>query len=174
MILAKQLTVSLAFLLLMAGCADRSPNGTDANRGVPDTRPDQERIQGKWRIVSAVQDGIPVPANLFPEVSLFLGNEFFRQQRDQKDGRSMSFTLDTGATPKGLDFTETVQGITVGKEMKRNQETWFHPGIYKLEGDRLTVCYKHGKHDRNAPRPTDFDAKEGSACLLMVLERVQP
>jgi hypothetical protein len=42
-------------------------------------------------------------------------------------------------------------------------------GIYKLDGDTLTICLEA----RGNERPTEFATKEGSVANLIVLKRVQ-
>jgi hypothetical protein len=45
-------------------------------------------------------------------------------------------------------------------------------GIYKLDGDKLTICfrcYAPGGHD--VKRPTDFDARKGLRTALAIYKR---
>ena len=44
-------------------------------------------------------------------------------------------------------------------------------GIYKVDGDNLTVCFRRGKTDSG--RPTKFESPEGSEVLVITLKRVK-
>jgi uncharacterized protein (TIGR03067 family) len=47
-------------------------------------------------------------------------------------------------------------------------------GIYKLKGDRLTLCYVYSSEGRPAPRPTEFTAPAGSGRFLQTWKRITP
>ena len=57
-----------------------------------------------------------------------------------------TFKLNETKKPKEIDLTVTEDGKTEA-----------HLGIYKLDGDTLTICKSHPPQDR----PTEFASKEG-------------
>jgi uncharacterized protein (TIGR03067 family) len=83
--------------------------------------------------------------------------------RNGKDSRrpALKFTLNPEKKPKGIDIE---MGVPVGTS----------EGIYKLDGDELTICVASGgKNGKPAPRPTEFAAKKGEHHALFVLKRVK-
>ena len=63
-----------------------------------------------------------------------------------------TFTLDSSANPPHIDITnDQIDCTPIGKPIQYPAGTW--PGIYKLDGDVLTVCFQMGSH---AQRPSDF------------------
>ena len=80
-----------------------------------------------------------------------------------KDGKSAApdtAILDTARGPKAIDFTPTV-GSLKGQT---------YPGIYKIEGDRLTLCLSVAPGSK---RPNRF-ATAGTEWVLDVYERPKP
>ena len=71
------------------------------------------------------------------------------------------YKTDRKADPPALDLTDTPE----------NQRREDPPilGIYKVEGDTLTVCLKPG-----AVRPDTFDAEARSGNILVVMKRAKP
>jgi uncharacterized protein (TIGR03067 family) len=110
----------------------------------PDTRADLERMQGEWRMTRYVSDGWSRPKKDFFPIGL--------------DGVRLSgvstppveVTLDAKANPKRIDMK-----VSSGRTIE---------GIYRLEGDEVTICWES---PRLAPvahtprRPKDFEANPG-------------
>jgi uncharacterized protein (TIGR03067 family) len=67
------------------------------------------------------------------------------------------FRLDPTATPRRIDRT------SLGTEYVERGN--FLRGIYRFDGDKLTICYAQNK----GSRPTEFDS--GTRDYLMVLTR---
>jgi uncharacterized protein (TIGR03067 family) len=65
----------------------------------------------------------------------------------------VKFTLDPAKTPRHIDFVA-----------KRDEKV---AGIYKLDGDTLTICFNKGKEDR----PTAFETEEKTELTLLVCKR---
>ena len=78
-----------------------------------------------------------------------------------------TFTLDPAASPKRIDLTLPEIDLS---------ERWAGvkypactlPGIYRIDGDRLTVCFQFGS---NAHRPKDFEPRRDTAVLTVVRPR---
>jgi uncharacterized protein (TIGR03067 family) len=123
---------------------------------------DEDLLQGEWKIVSVEQNGQLVPAELlkkinFPMQFMFKGNHWGAISADGKI--DSTFTLHPEKEPKRMD----VKGALF--EGMPDQH-----GIYKLEGDTLTVCVG----DQKEPRPVEFTSKGARGRLLIVARRISP
>ena len=130
----------------------------DVRRGsLPQT--DLDRIQGKWKIVSAEFDGKAIPKS---ELAywIFEGEEILTLDSNGNaivgpqpaDYRAV-YRLDENHEPRWVDLD-----ILSGQS---------NLAIYELNGDTLRICLSSvaGK------RPTAFESKAGSRNALMVLKR---
>src|SRR5262245_31934843 len=104
---------------------------------------DQKKIQGKWKIESGMKGGKPLPDEIVKSgIVEFDGNKI--KSTAKVDGKEqtheMTFKLDPTKKPKAIDVDMN------GKPGL---------GIYKLDGNTLTIC--HGEDDD--PRPTEFESK---------------
>jgi uncharacterized protein (TIGR03067 family) len=117
---------------------------------------DEEKIVGTWAIVSAEKGGQKVPEEVFKGGKWTFAADGKVTARFRPDNDlGGTYKLDPAKKPKEITIT-TDDGKT-------------HPGIYKLDGETLTVCL--GDEDLGTGRPTEFAAKEGTRVVLFVLKR---
>jgi uncharacterized protein (TIGR03067 family) len=108
---------------------------------------DLAKMQGDWMVVSITSDGRKLSDDeaqtLFRTVT---GNKYtiFNFNKPISKG---TFKIDATKTPKTIDSTPA--GAAKSPPML---------GIYEFEGDTLKIC----NASPGLPRPTSFDAKEGS------------
>jgi uncharacterized protein (TIGR03067 family) len=118
---------------------------------------DQEKLQGKWRVVSFEADGKKEDE----QVGMIW--TFDRDKLHVGDEGPFSYRLQPSKTPKQIDATGP------------SPEKGFPPlglvGIYKIEGDTLTLCYFPLRKD--ARRPTKFKTGEDYRAALVVLRRIK-
>jgi uncharacterized protein (TIGR03067 family) len=115
---------------------------------------DEMTIRGTWALVSGERHGKVFSDKVVKAVSL----EFSEDSLFTKNNDSVSrakFKLHPDTTPKGIDL---------------DMDGSIGLGIYKLDGDRLTIL--HGEVDDK--RPTHFDPKQSPRLTMLVLKRIQP
>jgi uncharacterized protein (TIGR03067 family) len=102
---------------------------------------------GRWVIIGGVADGKAG----WGEAEVSLG-EFMIYLREGSNGQPMRLDWDPTANPPRMDIL-----CTNGKI----------PGIYRLQGDSLQLCWVQGKGER----PSEFSSKPGSKRVLLYLRR---
>jgi uncharacterized protein (TIGR03067 family) len=115
------------------------------------SKPDAEAIQGTWKVTHFEETGKGLPIN---------GSYIFMDGKVimKIEGEIVSegyYQLDSSKEPKQIDFN-------FGGE--------YAPGIYKLEGNDLTICAP--AYAAATPRPKEFKAPAGSSMMLIELKRV--
>jgi uncharacterized protein (TIGR03067 family) len=127
-------------------------------------KPDKETIQGTWEVVSLTSD-----TKVSNKETMLLKNSAWVFEKDK--------FLITGKTemedvtiegPYKLDPTKKPRTIDIIMKTPKADKKRTIEGVYKLEGDELTICIPLG---RDKPRPTEFKAEEGSLRSLIVLKR---
>jgi uncharacterized protein (TIGR03067 family) len=138
-------------------------------------RPDRERLQGTWKMVSYVDDG---------EKDEELGDEWDINDRTikaiapakRKRGAYTSylrFRLDETTHPRLIDLVEGKADDLFDPaafDRRLDDADARKEGIYAFAGDTLRMCISRKKGER----PTAFASKRGSDCILIVLQRVRP
>jgi RNA polymerase sigma factor (sigma-70 family) len=115
---------------------------------------DGEKIVGTWAYASVEVGGRKVPEEDLKEARMVFDAE--GKFTANPKGHEMAGTYELDPTKKPREITT------------KNGEGRTHLGIYKLDGDSLTICMSE---EAGAERPTEFATKEGSKVVLVVLKR---
>jgi uncharacterized protein (TIGR03067 family) len=120
-----------------------------------DSKKDLEQLKGTWNVESITVDGAK-KEDLTGGKFTFDGDKMMIKLGDMiHEG---TFKLDASKEPKQIDVTPG-DGPDKDKLLE---------GIYFLSKDELKLCIGHHSGDE---RPKDFESKEGSKGLLIVLKR---
>ncbi len=121
--------------------------------------PELQTVAGTWEIVTHIKDGEAV-SHAGPPI--FRRWTFFGDLVTMNDERSGRFVLNATTQPKQITWAGW-EGVN-----EKITEQHFN-GIYKLDGDRLTIAYR-----QDGPRPEKFESPHGSGVTLLELERPKP
>jgi uncharacterized protein (TIGR03067 family) len=124
------------------------------------------QLEGIWTILEARHAGEVVEQSE-PEEFEFKGGKLLIARKGDRAPIVMTLRLDISTDPKLMDWTTDPKG-------RFDDTDKFAEGIYKLDSDRLTVCY-HVRDNRFAKgnRPTEFKSLEGSDAMLLILKRAK-
>lgn len=117
-----------------------------------------EALRGSWTAVEAHRDGAAA-AELVGHRLEFDGQTFRIAAADGSPLYAGRYAVDAAHEPARIDFANEA-GEAQGT-------TW--EGIYRLEGDRLTIV--DDAPDPEKGRPTDFAAASGSGHVMIVFQR---
>jgi uncharacterized protein (TIGR03067 family) len=120
------------------------------------------KIEGTYLIVGLELGGDKLPAEFFDkdpdaERTVRITADKLIVMGKKKDDTA-SYTIDPSKSPAHITTTETKGG---------KLETSY--GIYKLEGDTLTICMAEG--GKAEDRPKEFKTVKGSATIMMTLKK---
>jgi uncharacterized protein (TIGR03067 family) len=158
---------------------------------------DAKVLQGKWRVVSAKSNGADLPKDKVEKMFVGIDKDEIRVYVEgTKSEQGAKFAIDPRQNPKQIDFAKETRDNEWGDQLdvklfRRYQWVDSKPvpaegkaeGIYKREGDSLTLCWRttEGKEIRGDKvstelkvRPTVFRSDLYHHQFLFVLERVKP
>ena len=121
----------------------------------------QKQLEGTWIATKAERDGKAADDVVGHRLS-FTGNRFQIQSKDGNLLYAGTVRVDPSAKPAAIDFEHT-EGVVKGKAWK---------GIYRLDGDTLTICDNAPNLDER--RPIAFEAKSGSGYDLITFKGAKP
>ena len=119
-----------------------------------------KELIGVWRATAAVREGLPATDVIGHQLT-FAEQRFEIQSKDGKRLYSGTFRTNPRATPQTIDFAHAG---SAGKAM-----TWL--GIYRLDGDTLTICDNAPNPDKG--RPSAFETSSGSGYVVITFTRVK-
>jgi uncharacterized protein (TIGR03067 family) len=114
---------------------------------------DEDKLKGTWVLESEEQDGSKQAAKDPPIKVTFTADG--KGKAENGPGGPLDLTYELDATKKPKHIRITAEGI----DMK---------GIYKIDGDALTLCLVKGD---SGDRPNDFVTNSGDGRTLVVLKR---
>lgn len=112
-----------------------------------------EAHQGTWRVVSFERDGKAADPAVVGSIRRIVRGDHVTWEREGKSFAGTSLKLDPAADPPALE-------VVADGGPSRGKATL---GIYRLEGDELTICMA----DPDRPRPSGFTTVPGSGLTLM-------
>jgi len=120
----------------------------------------RKQLVGSWTCATATIDGAPLAAETAKLLTLTMTADRFTTQRGEQVLFDSTYTIDAAKEPKQIDMIGT-EGELKGKPAL---------GIYKLEGDRLTLCYTMPGRER----PAKFESAPKSGVYLIEWQKVRP
>ena len=116
-----------------------------------------KRHQGTWIATSSTYDGQKAPDEIARSIKHIVAQDHVVWERQGKRFAGTKIELDPTPDPKNIDVIPD-GGPNRGERVL---------GIYKLDGDRLTICMARA----GQPRPQEFKAEKGSGWTLQTFER---
>jgi uncharacterized protein (TIGR03067 family) len=146
------LGAALVFGLLgFASAEDKKPDAKKAD--------DQKALQGTWTYESVEWNGKPVPADQIKTTTLTFEGDKYTIKVSGKVTMAGTIKFDASKTPKAFDATVT-EGEGKGGTLL---------GIYKIDGDTVTACWKLQGNER----PKEFKTTEQSETVLVVVKKAK-
>jgi uncharacterized protein (TIGR03067 family) len=143
---------SLLILSLAAIC-----RWAAADPGDETVKSELKKHQGTWIATSSVHDDQAAPEAIVRSIKRIVTDDHVVWERNGKRFAGTKIELEPTRQPKSIDL------IPDGGP-KRGEHVL---GIYKLEGDVLTICTA----SPGQPRPKEFKAGKGSGCTLQTFRR---
>jgi uncharacterized protein (TIGR03067 family) len=129
--------------------------------GDDDVRKELKALQGKWKAVALEAGGKALPKEAIPDFTYIIGADGKATGKMAQSEYTATMTVNPKKDPKTIDNVHET-----GEQKGKKQF-----GVYKLEGDKLTVCMTPpGRAEGD--RPKDFTTKD-TTNVVFVFERVK-
>ncbi len=125
--------------------------------GLLDESDDLKKFQGKWTVLGAELAGEPDDFLLARSPILFVDGNTMTFKAGNSEWTHL-FKLDCGTNPKGIDL--------LGDSVNGKMEVW-RMGIYRLDGNTLTLCWDQTKKIR----PDGFSTNKNTSLQLVNFSR---
>jgi uncharacterized protein (TIGR03067 family) len=129
--------------------------------GDDDVRKELKALQGKWKAVALEAGGKALPKEAIPDFTYIIGADGKATGKMAQSEYTATMTVNPKKDPK------TIDNVHESGEQKGKKQY----GVYKLEGDKFTVCMTPpGRAEGD--RPKDFTTKD-TTNVVFVFERVR-
>lgn len=142
-------TFAVAIPLLLG-----ADNGDDVHKEL-------KALEGKWKVVAMEAGGMSFPKESVPDFTFIVAADGKSIGRSPASEYQATITVDPTKSPRTIDNLHE-SGAQKGKKQY---------GIYKLDGDKWTVCMTR-PGVAEADRPKDFATKD-TANVVFVFERLK-
>jgi uncharacterized protein (TIGR03067 family) len=119
---------------------------------------DLDKLKGTWLPSSAMFDGAAAPPEVLKDRAWVIAGNQLAEMNNGRRERKATLVVDAAKEPATLDVAYS-EGEAKGLTGR---------GIWKLEGDTLTVCLAV-----SGDRPTQFATKRGDGLALLVFQRAK-
>jgi uncharacterized protein (TIGR03067 family) len=126
-----------------------------------DVRKDLEALRRKWKMVAGEAAGKPFPKGGVPDFSMVVADGGKATGKAPEGNFAFTISIDPKKNPKTMDNLHE----------SRRQKGKRQYGIYKLDGNKLTVCMTP-RGAAETDRPKQFTS-EGGTNVVFVFERVK-
>ena len=132
--------------------------------GAPNLK-DKEKapsLIGEWEVESVGTNGNPIAATPGLRYTFTVDGQWLihRNGKETAPGTNRAFEFDLKRNPPTVDLLSNTKLANTSRLL----------GIYKIEGDTLTIV---GTRAKGVERPTKFDVTEGSGMTVYVLKRAK-
>lgn len=126
-----------------------------------DVNKELKALEGKWKAVAMEAGGKAFPKESVADFTFIVAANGKATGKSPQEEYQATITVDPKQSPKTIDNLHET-GAQKGKKQY---------GIYKLEGDKWTVCMTR-PGVAEGDRPKDFDTKD-AANVVFVFERLK-
>lgn len=126
---------------------------------------EMKKLQGTWQVTKFIESSEkPAPPAEVEEMTFEFKDDQLRisKVKNVRGPEPFKYALDPSKTPGAIDV------YFLGDPRKPTE------GIYKLEGDELTICLSGAVVDgKMPPRPREFKASKANFYVLFVMKKVK-